>query len=156
VTRAGRDAVTLEISAQQREGSRVRRLSLSGWTMVVFGASAGLLGAGGLVWPELTLTLLDFPVLERGQRVSGDFTLTFLTASSMAAVNMGVYYVLAALADFRAFFRWTVPFRALTFTVFCLAVLRGFAPPGFIGVAAWELLGAIATGLALAREARAG
>lgn len=124
--------------------------------MVVFGASAALLGAGGLGWPELTLTLLDFPVLERGQRVSGDFTLTFLTASSMAAVNMGVYYVLAALADLRAFFRWTVPFRVLTFTVFCLAVLRGFAPPGFIGVAAWELLGALATGRALAREARTG
>ncbi|MFD7408391.1 hypothetical protein ACFV7R_38370 [Streptomyces sp. NPDC059866] len=41
-----------------------------------------------------------------------------MTASSMAAVNMGVYYVPAALSDWKAFFRWTVPFRLLTCTVF--------------------------------------
>lgn len=120
--------------------------------MVVFGASAALLGVVGLAVPELTLKLLDFPILERDARTNGDFTLTFLTASSMAAVNMGVYYVLAAFAGLRAFFRWTVPFRVLTFTVFCVAVFRGLAPAGFLGVAAWELAGAIATAVALARE----
>ena len=120
--------------------------------MVVFGASAALFGVVGLAVPEVTLKLLDFPILERNARTPGDFTLTFLTASSMAAVNMGVYYVLSAFADFRAFFRWTVPFRVLTFTMFCLAVFRRFAPTGFIGVASWELVGAIATGVALMRE----
>lgn len=120
--------------------------------MVVFGGSAAALGVAGLAVPEVTLRLLDFEVLERTQRASGDFTLTFLTASSMAAVNMGVYYVLAALSDFRAFFRWTVPFRVLTCSMFCLAVVRGIAPVGFIGVGVWELVGAIATGIALARE----
>lgn len=130
----------------------MRKLSASAWTMVVFGASAALLGVIGLAVPEVTLKLLDFPILERGARVNGDFTLTFLTASSMAAVNMGVYYVLAAFSGFTAFFRWTVPFRVLTFTMFVLAVFRGLAPTGFVGVAAWELIGAIATGIALARE----
>lgn len=130
----------------------MRKLTASGWTMVVFGVSAGLLGVIGLAIPEVTLKLLDFPILERDARANGDFTLTFLAASSMAAVNMGAYYVLAALADLRAFFRWTVPFRVLTFTMFCLAVFRGLAPTGFIGVATWELVGAIATAVALARE----
>lgn len=130
----------------------MRKLSAPAWTMVVFGASAALLGAAGLAVPEITLRLLSFPALEREARTTGDFTLTFLTASSMAAVNMGAYYVLAAFADFRAFFRWTVPFRVLTFSMFCLAVFRGLAPAGFIGVGAWELVGAIATALALARE----
>lgn len=126
--------------------------SPSAWTMFVFGALALALGAVGLVAPEVTLRALDFEVLDRPARASGDFTLTFLTASSMAAVNMGVYYVLAARAGWKPFFRWTVPFRCLTFTVFSLAVVRGLAPAGFLGVAAWELLGALATGLALARE----
>ena len=135
----------------------MRKLSAPAWTMVIFGASAALLGVVGLAVPEVTLKLLDFPILDRNARAPGDFTLTFLTASSMAAVNMGVYHVLSAFADLHAFFRWTVPFRVLTFTMFCLAVFRGFAPTGFIGVAAWELVGAIATGIALARErARSG
>jgi hypothetical protein len=120
--------------------------------MLVFGGLAFLLGALGLISPELTLRSLNFEVLERTARAPGDFSLTFLTASSMAAVNMGVYYVLAARAGWTPFFRWTVPFRCLTFTVFTLAVARGLAPMGFLGVAVWELLGALATGLALARE----
>lgn len=130
----------------------MQRLAGSAWTMVVFGASAAMLGLIGLAFPEATLNLMSLPVLERGSRVSGDYTLTFVTASSMAAVNMGAYYGLAAFAGFTAFFRWTVPFRVLTFTMFCLAVFRGLAPTGFIGVAAWELVGAIATAIALARE----
>lgn len=133
----------------------MRKLSAPAWTMVIFGASAALFGAIGLAVPEVTLRLLDFQILERTARAPGDFTLAFLTASSMAAVNMGVFCVLSAFADFQAFFRWTVPFRMLTFTMFCLAVFRGLAPTGFIGVAAWELVGAIATGIALIREPRA-
>jgi hypothetical protein len=65
---------------------------------------------------------------------------------------MGVYYVLAALNNMKPFYRWTVPFRCLTFAVFTTAVLTNLAPFRFIGVAAWELAGAIATGLALRSE----
>jgi hypothetical protein len=120
--------------------------------MYVFGVLALVLGAVGLIAPEATLRSLQFEVLDRSARAPGDFTLTFIAASSMAAVNMGVYYVLAARAEWKPFFRWTVPFRCLTFTVFTLAVVRGLAPVGFVGVAVWELVGAIATGLALSRE----
>jgi uncharacterized membrane protein HdeD (DUF308 family) len=126
----------------------------SGWTMFIFGILALLLGLLGLIWPELTLRLLNFPVLERAARTSGDFTVTFLTASSMASFNMGVYYILAVFSDFKPFYRWTVPFRGLTFIVFTLAALTGAAPLGFLGVAVWELTGAVSTGLALYVETR--
>ncbi|MFJ2742301.1 hypothetical protein ACIO3O_21865 [Streptomyces sp. NPDC087440] len=122
--------------------------------MAVFGLLATALGVVGLVAPDAQLALMGFAPIPDGQRAAGDHTLMFLTASSMAAVNMGVYYVLAALADWRAFFRWTVPFRLLTFTVFTLAVVTGRAPAGFLGVGIWEGVGALATGIALRAEAR--
>ncbi|MGW9497681.1 hypothetical protein ACWG5P_25440 [Streptomyces prasinus] len=127
--------------------------SASGWTMAAFGALAAALGAVGLIAPAAQLSLLGLAAPDA--RGSGDLTPAFVTASSMAALNMGVYYVLAALADWRAFFRWTVPFRLLTCTVFTVAVIGGRAPDAFIGVAVWEGLGAVATGAALRYERRA-
>ncbi len=121
----------------------------SGWTMLIFGILALFLGFLGLVRPELILSLLGFTVLDRAARTAGDYTLVFVTASSMASFNMGVYYILAALNDFRAFYRWTVPFRCLTFLVFTITALVHVAPTRFILVGAWELAGAIATGIAL-------
>ena len=84
--------------------------------------------------------------------MAGDYTLVFMIASSMASFNIGAYYVLAALNDLKQFYKWTVPFRCLTFIVFTTAVLTGLAPARFIGVGAWELTGAIATGIALWQE----
>jgi hypothetical protein len=126
----------------------------SGWTMFIFGALAFLLGLTGLIRPEILLSVLGFEVVERAQRAASDYTIVFMTASSMASLNMGVYYVLAALNDVKSFYRWTVPFRVLTFTVFTTVVITGIAPKPFFGVGAWELLGAIATGVALGKEAK--
>jgi hypothetical protein len=126
----------------------------SGWTMFVFGVLAILLGLIGIIRPEILLSILGFEIVERTQRVAGDYTLVFMTASSMASFNMGVYYVLAALNDVKSFYRWTVPFRVATFTVFTTVVLMGMAPKPFLGVGAWELAGSIATGIALAKEAK--
>ncbi|WP_175408204.1 hypothetical protein [Streptomyces sp. TRM64462] len=123
--------------------------------MAVFGLLATALGAVGLLAPDVLLTVMGFEPIPGTGRADGDHTLVFLTASSMAAVNMGVYYVLAALADWRAFFRWTVPFRLLTCAVFTLAVAGGRAPAGFLGVGLWEGLGAAATWAALRYETRA-
>jgi hypothetical protein len=122
--------------------------------MFIFGVLALLLGLVGLLWPEFLLTLLGFSVVDRAVRVAGDYTLVFLIASSMASFNIGAYYVLAALNDNKQFYRWTVPFRCLTPAVFTIAVLTGLAPTRFLAVAAWELTGAIATGLALRYESR--
>ena len=126
----------------------------SGWTMFIFGVLALLLGFLGLIRPESLLSILGFTVLDRAARVAGDYTLVFLIASSMASFNIGAYYILAALNDLKPFYRWTVPFRCVTPVVFTIAVLSGLAPVRFLGVAAWELSGAIATGLALWYENR--
>jgi hypothetical protein len=83
--------------------------------MFVFGVLALLLGLAGLIRPELLLSLLGFSVLDRAARAAGDYTIVFMTASSMASFNLGVYYILAALNDMKKFYFWTVPFRLVTF-----------------------------------------
>lgn len=122
--------------------------------MFVFGVLAFLLGLVGLIRPEILLSILGFEVIERAQRASSDYTIVFMTASSMASFNMGVYYVFAALNDVKVFYRWTVPFRTVTFIVFTSLVILGVAPLRFIGVGIWEFAGAVATGIALYNEDR--
>jgi len=126
----------------------------SGWTMFIFGALALLLGLLGLIRPEILLSLLGFAVQARAERSTLDYTLVFMIASSMASFNVGVYYILSALNDMKKFYKWTVPFRCVTFMVFTTAVLTGLAPARFIAVGAWELTGAITTGLALWQETK--
>lgn len=121
----------------------------SGWTMFIFGFLAFSLGLAGLIRPEIVLSILGFDVLGFAQRAAGDYTLVFMAAASMASFNMGIYYMLAALNDIRIFYTWTVPFRILTFIVFTTITIMGIAPARFIGVGVWELLGALATGVAL-------
>lgn len=123
--------------------------SVAGWTMAVFGALALVVGAVGLIRPEALLVMLGFDVLDAADRAAGDYTRTFITASSMASFNMGVYYLLAAATEWRSFFRFTVAFRLLTFSVFTVLVATETAPGRFFGVAAWEGLGAVATGVGL-------
>ncbi|WP_165959648.1 hypothetical protein [Nonomuraea longispora] len=124
--------------------------SFSGWTIAVFGFLAFALGLLGLISPGTLLVMLGFEVLDT--RPPGDYTLVYMAASSMAAVNMGVYYVFAASANYTPFFRWTVPFRLVTFGVFTTLVLTGAAPGKFFGVGLWEGLGALITAYALWRE----
>ncbi|MET8349558.1 hypothetical protein [Micromonospora sp. NPDC005206] len=126
--------------------------SVAGWTIAVFGVLALLMGALGLLWPEALLRMLGFDV--PASRAVGDHTGTFLLASSMASFNMGVYYLLATVTEWRAFYRFTVVFRLVTFTVFSIAVLAEIAPDRFFGVAAWEGLGALATAVGLRLDAR--
>src|SRR5690606_36829705 len=97
-------------------------------------------------------SILGFEVIERAARAASDYTIVFMTTSSMDSFNMGVYYVLAALNDVKKFYRWTVPFRTVTFVVFTTVVILGVAPQKFLGVAIWEFVGAIATGIALYME----
>ena len=122
--------------------------------MFIFGVLALLLGLLGLIRPESLLSILGFTVLDRSARAAGDYTLVFMIASSIASFNIGVYYILAALNNMKPFYKWTVPYRCLTFVVFTTTVLTGLAPVRFIGVGLWELTGAIATGLALWQETR--
>jgi hypothetical protein len=137
-------------STSKQMNLRIR--DTSGWTMFIFGIIAFLLGLLGLVRPEALLSILGFTVLDRAVRVSGDYTLVYITAASMASFNMGVYYMLAALNNLKQFYRWTVPFRTLTFLVFTTLVVAGLAPVRFIAVGLWELFGGVATGVALYHE----
>ena len=134
--------------------SHMKIRDAAGWTIFIFGILALLLGLTGLIRPEILLSILGFDVAERAQRAASDYTIVFMTASSMASFNMGVYYMLAALNDVKIFYRWTVPFRVVTFTVFTTIVITGIAPAPFFGVGAWELAGAIATGIALGKEVK--
>ena len=136
--------------------SSLKIRNTSGWTMFIFGVLAFALGLVGLVSPETVLKLLGFEIIERTHRIAGDYTLTFMAASSMASFNIGIYYVLAALNDLKKFYLWTVPFRVVTFTVFSILVVTGTAPGKFFGVGAWELTGAVATSLALYFESKKG
>ncbi|WP_374225268.1 hypothetical protein [Micromonospora sp. C95] len=126
--------------------------SVAGWTIAVFGVLALVMGAVGLLWPEALLRMLGFEIPP--SRAPGDYTGVFVTASSMASFNMGVYYLLATATEWRVFYRFTVVFRLVTFTVFTLAVLADIAPGRFFGVAAWEGLGALATAGGLWWDAR--
>lgn len=128
---------------------KLKAFSPSDWTIFVFGVLAFLLGLLGLINPNLTLLQLGFETTAQGQRSSFDYTLVFITASSMASFNIGAYYILAAFASLKKFYSWTVPFRCITFLVFTLAVVRGLAPARFMVVPIWELTGAVATGLSL-------
>ena len=126
----------------------------SGWTIFIFGVIALLLGLLGLIRPEILLSILGFSVLDRAARAAGDYTLVFIIASSMASFNMGVYYILASLNDVKIFYKWTVPFRCVTFLVFTTVVITGLAPARFLAVGIWELTGAVATWLALRSESK--
>lgn len=126
----------------------------TGWTIFIFGILAFLLGLAGLIRPEILLSILGFEVIERTQRAAGDYTIVFITASSMASFNIGIYYMLAALNDVKVFYRWTVPFRTVTFLVFTTLVIIGLAPQKFLGVGIWEFAGAVSTGIALYTESR--
>ncbi len=131
---------------------RTRIRNLSSLTMLIFGVLALLLGLVGLIRPEFTLNMMGLETLDRAQRINEDYTLAFITASSMASFNMGVYYVLASLNNMKKFYWWTVPFRMVTFAVFVLAVASEIAPAGFLAVGVWELAGSLLTGLALFYE----
>ncbi|MEV0714121.1 hypothetical protein [Asanoa sp. NPDC050611] len=121
--------------------------SPAGWTMAVFGVLAIIMGVVGLVSPDTLLKSLGFEVL--ATRPPGDYTKTFMAASSMASLNMGVYYLVAVATEWRPFYLFTVVFRLVTFTVFTILVVTDAAPGRFFGVALWEGLGAVATGVAL-------
>ncbi len=112
--------------------------SIAGWTMAVFGILAIIMGATGLISPDSMLTSLGFEVVPDAERAAGDYTRTFIMASSMASFNMGIYYLVSVWTEWRSFYLFTAIFRVVTFTVFTLLVVTGEAPGRFFGVALWE------------------
>ena len=122
--------------------------SISGMTMLVFGALIACMGILGLAAPQLLFEIIFYQALSRP-----DFPAElFIRASSQASMAMGIYYILAALTNNQAFYRWSVPVRGMNFLVFTAMVLFLSAPITWLLVASLELLGALATGFALRKE----
>jgi hypothetical protein len=128
--------------------------NVSSLVMLISGIAALLVGVIGVVEPDVVLSLLGLEVVDGSQRADHDYTLIFVVVSSVVSINVGVYYALAALSNLKAFYGWTVAFRCVTFVLFAVSVLSGYAPTSLLIVAFWELVGAIATGIALGYERR--
>jgi hypothetical protein len=128
--------------------------NLSSLVMLLSGIAALLVGVIGVVEPDVVLSLLGLEVVDGSQRANHDYTPIFIVVSSVVSMNVGVYYTLAALSNLKAFYGWTVAFRCVTFILFTVGVFSGYAPTRLLIVALWELVGAIATGIALGYERR--
>jgi len=63
--------------------------------MFIFGSLAFPLGLIGLIHPGILLSALGFEVVERTQRAASDYTIVFMSASSIVSFNMSVYYMRA-------------------------------------------------------------
>ncbi len=116
-------------------------MKLAALSMLIFGVVIVGMGMTGLMAPQLLLRVLGISF--------SDTTRIFVMASSQASLAMGLYYILAAVHDVRAFFYWSIPLRVINFCVFTSMVIFGIAPASWLMVAALEMIGALATVLAL-------
>jgi hypothetical protein len=121
-------------------------LSAPAKSVIVFGIYLLLLGATLILAPNALLAAFRIaPTNEVWIRVVG-----------MLVLMLGAYYVLAALAEARAFMRWTVPLRASVLVFFVAFVATGLAPGVLILFGLVDLAGAGWTGWCLRNlEARA-
>ena len=116
--------------------------SKTGWTIGVFGAGTVLLGWVGLIWPGVIIGVLGLEVRPAAAR-------GLVYAIAIASQSMGVYYLLAASQQWRPFFLATVPMRFLNFLVILFVCAAGLVPRNLLLIAAWEILGALATACTL-------
>lgn len=121
-------------------------MDISALTMLVFGVLITAMGMTGLMMPTVLVGILGLS--EAG--MSNQTTQLFVMATSQASVAMGLYYILSATNNNRIFFQWSVPLRIINFAVFSSMIPLGIAPPKWLMVAGLELLGAMATGIAMA------
>ena len=120
-------------------------MDVAALTMLVFGMVIVGSGLTGLLAPQLLLNVL-------GISDAGSATQLFLMATSQASLAMGLYYILASVHETRSFFQWSVPLRVINFMVFVAMIPLGIAPPQWMIVAGLELIGALATAIALASK----
>lgn len=117
-------------------------MDVAALTMLVFGMVIVGSGLTGLLAPQLLLNVL-------GISDTGSATQLFLMATSQASLAMGLYYILASVNETRIFFQWSVPLRIINFIVFVLMIPLGIAPTQWLMVAGLEVVGALATAIAL-------
>jgi len=120
-------------------------MDVAAFTMLIFGMVIVGSGLTGLLAPHILLTVL-------GISETGHATQLFIMATSQASLAMGLYYILASLNETRNFFQWSVPLRIINFMVFTSMVAVGVAPSKWLMVAGLEVVGALATAVALASK----
>ena len=123
-------------------------MDIAALTMMIFGVLIVGMGMTGLMAPQFLLAILGLS--ETG--MSSYTTQLFVMASSQASLAMGLYYILASVNETRIFFQWSVPLRIINFMVFTSMVPMGIAPTKWLMVAGLELIGTLATGIALASK----
>lgn len=120
-------------------------MDVAALTMLVFGTVIVGSGLTGFLAPHVLLTVL-------GISETGHATQLFIMATSQASLAMGLYYILASVNETRSFFQWSVPLRIINFIVFAAMIPLGMAPTQWLMVAGLELVGALATAIALASK----
>ena len=107
--------------------------------MFAFGCYLLALGTALILYPNGVLDLFGVaPTVEVWIRVTG-----------MLVLILGAYDILAAIAELRQFFRWSVPLRASVIFFFSVFVLLGYAPPVLLLFGLIDLAGAAWTWVAL-------
>jgi hypothetical protein len=110
--------------------------SITGSTIHLFGAIALISGICGLLNPSYNLQQLNLPA----------DAAPAIQASSLGAIAIGVFYILAAFQENRAFFKLTLLTRTLT-AIWAMRVGGGWTVLGRL-----EGLGALVTACALVLE----
>ncbi|CAH0057556.1 unnamed protein product [Clonostachys solani] len=109
--------------------------SLAALTIYFFGLTALHHGVSNLVWPKQALAARKLP----------EAALPALNAFSITAIGIGIYYCLGAYQENRAFF-------ALTLARFVSTAIFWAQGPAWQGIARFEGISAVVTGLALLYE----
>lgn len=123
------------------------RLSLAGWSMLVFGILLLLNGLTTILHPKMSfLAATHSPGdTDLGVRMFG-----------MLSFYLGYYYIRSAFyhEQMRAFYIWTVQGRTSALIFFLGFVLFEIAHPKILIIPIIDYVGAIWTGLAVRRERR--
>jgi len=112
-------------------------------TVLAFGWYAIILGAVLVLAPNLLLATVGLPPTEE----------VWIRVVGMLLLFLGGYYLLAARAEWTAFFRMSVWFRGLVILFFAVFVVLGFVKPVLLGFAVVDLLAALWTASALRHAA---
>ncbi|MEJ6022635.1 hypothetical protein [Ramlibacter sp. PS4R-6] len=125
------------------KASPLSDLSAPAKSVLVFGVYLLLLGALLVVAPNVVLGLFGIPPA----------TEVWIRVVGMLVLVLGAYYALAAIAEVRAFMRWTVPIRLCVLLFFAAFVVTGLAPRVLILFGLVDVAGAAWTAWALRRAA---
>ena len=121
------------------------QLSTPAQSVLVFGVYLLLLGALLVLAPNFLLGLFGIPPT----------TEVWIRVAGMLVLILGAYYSLAAVAEVRAFMRWSVPIRLCVLLFFVSFVVTGLAPAVLIIFGLVDVAGAGWTAWALRRATAA-